>query len=74
MARQCEITGKKALVGNNVSHAKNKLKRRQKLNLITKKIWVEEQNKFVKVKLSTRALKTIRRNGAASVLAKAGIA
>jgi large subunit ribosomal protein L28 len=70
MARQCSITGKKPLVGNHVSHAHNKTKRVQLPNLQTKKIFVSELNRFVRVKLSTRALKTINKKGLLTYLAE----
>jgi large subunit ribosomal protein L28 len=73
MARKCAITGKKALVGHFVSHAHNLVKRRQQVNLLTKRIWVPEQSKWVKVKISARALKTIKSRGIGSVLGKAGL-
>lgn len=73
MARQCAVTGKKAMNGNYVSHSHSVTKRRHHLNLVTKKIWVPEQNKWVKVKLTARALKTIKTKGAATVLSKAGL-
>jgi large subunit ribosomal protein L28 len=73
MARKCEITGVTPLVGNHVSHAHNRTKRRQYPNLQTKRIFIPEENRFVTVKLTARALKTINKNGAKAVLQKAGI-
>jgi len=69
MARKCQITDVGPRAGNNISHAHNKSKRRFLPNLQKKKIWVQELNKFVTVKLSTSALKTINKNGT-SQLAK----
>ncbi len=69
MARVCMITGKKPLVGNHVSHANNKTKRRFLPNLQRRKIWVESQNRFVSLRLTTAALRTIDKNGIDSVLA-----
>ncbi|MBI9071692.1 MAG: 50S ribosomal protein L28 [Melioribacteraceae bacterium] len=69
MARRCQVTGVGPKSGNNISHAHNKTKRRFLPNLQKKKIWVKELNRFVTVKLSTRALRTIAKNGTA-VLAK----
>ncbi len=63
MARKCEVTGVGPITGNNISHAHNKTKRRFLPNLQKKKIWVQELNRFVTVKLSTKALKTINKNG-----------
>lgn len=73
MARKCQITKRTALNGNLVSHSRAHTKRRHQLSLVKRSIWVPEQNKWVKVKLSIRALKTIKRNGAARVLSKAGL-
>lgn len=69
MSRVCQLTGKKPAVGNNVSHANNRTKRRFLPNLQKKRIWVQELNRFVTVKLSAKAIKTIAKNGT-SELAK----
>ncbi|MBX2976771.1 MAG: 50S ribosomal protein L28 [Ignavibacteriaceae bacterium] len=69
MARKCQVTGKKPMVGNNVSHAHNRTKRRFLPNLQKKRIWVQELNRFVTLKLSVKAIKTIAKNGT-SELAK----
>ena len=71
MSRICEITGKKVMVGNNVSHAKNKTKRKFYPNLHTKKFFVPETGETVILKVSANAIRTIDKNGIASVLAKA---
>ncbi len=63
MSRRCEITGTTPMVGNNVSHAHNRTKRRFLPNLQKKRIWVQELNRFVTVKLTARAIKTIAKNG-----------
>ena len=63
MSQKCQITGKKPLVGNHVSHANNKVKRRQNPNLHVKKIYVPQIDRFVKVKVSSRALRTINKKG-----------
>jgi large subunit ribosomal protein L28 len=68
MARICEVTGTKPMVGNNVSHANNKNKRRFLPNLQKKRIWLQEEGKFVTVKLTTRALKTVDKKGLYQVL------
>jgi len=73
MARICKVSGKKPLVGNNVSHAHNKTKRRQYPNLQSKRIYVEEMGKFVRVRLSVRALKTVTRDGLMPYLKKQGL-
>lgn len=75
MSKICELTGKKPLTGNYVSHAHNKTKRRQLPNLKSKRIWIPEENKFITLKLSTRALRTLKKKGYAKMvsdLKKAG--
>ena len=69
MARVCQVTGKKPMVGNNVSHANNKTKRRFLPNLQNRKIWVESENRWVSMRITTAALRTIDKNGIDSVLA-----
>ena len=71
MSRVCQITGKKVMVGNNVSHAKNRNKRKFYPNLQTKKFFVPETGETVILKVSTSALRTIDKKGIASVLAEA---
>ena len=71
MPKVCQITGKKALVGNNVSHAMNKTKRRFEVNLIKKRFYLTEQEKWITLKLSTSALKTINKKGLVAVLKEA---
>ena len=73
MSRICKITGKKPLVGNNVSHAHNKTKRRQFPNLQAKRLYVSELNRHVRLRLSARALKTVNRTGLLTYLAKKGL-
>ena len=70
MSRVCQITGKRALVGNNVSKSNIKTKRKQFPNLQTKKLYVPELDKKIKVKLSTSALKTIDKVGLVTYLRK----
>ena len=70
MSRVCKITGKKPLVGNNVSKSKRRTKRRQLPNLQTKKIYIPEINRTVKIKLSVNALKTIDKTGLLNYLKK----
>ena len=69
MARKCEVTGKGPMVGNNVSHANNKTKRRFLPNLQSRRFWVESENRWVRLRVSTKALRTIDKNGIDSVLA-----
>ncbi len=68
MARVCEITGKRPRVGNKVSHANNKTKRRFYPNLQTKRFFIPEEGKWITIKLSTKAIKTINSKGISSVL------
>jgi large subunit ribosomal protein L28 len=74
MARICKVTGKRPLVGNHVSHAHNKNKRRQLPNLQTKRIYVEHLGKYVRIKMSARALKSVTRTGLMPYLKKQGLA
>lgn len=67
MARKCQVTGVGPSSGSNISHAHNKTKRRFLPNLQKKKIWVKELNKFVTVKLTAGALRTISKNGTAEI-------
>ncbi len=69
MARVCQVTGKKPMVGNNVSHAQNKTKRRFLPNLQNRKFWVESENRWVSMRITNNALRTIDKNGIDSVLA-----
>ena len=71
MSRICQITGKKVMVGNNVSHANNKNKRKFYPNLQTKKFYVPETGETVILKVSTNAIRTIDKKGIAAVLAEA---
>ncbi|MFA7360841.1 MAG: 50S ribosomal protein L28 [Candidatus Kapaibacterium sp.] len=70
MARVCKITGKKPMTGNNVSHANNRTKRRQLPNLQKKKIWLEEEKRYVTMKISTEAIKTLDKKGLKALLSK----
>jgi len=70
MARVCELTGKKSLVGNNVSHSHNRTKMKQLPNLKEKKIWVPEKNKFVTLKISTSALRTLKKKGYSAMVSE----
>ncbi|MCG8476999.1 MAG: 50S ribosomal protein L28 [Cytophagales bacterium] len=71
MARVCQITGKRPRVGNNVSHANNKTKRKFYPNLQTKRFFIPEENKWITLKVSMSALRTINKNGISAVLHKA---
>jgi len=70
MARVCQVTGKRPRVGNNVSHANNKTRRRFLPNLQWHRIWVESEKRFVRLRVSTSALRTIDKNGIDAVLAE----
>ncbi len=71
MSRVCELTGKKAMVGNNVSHAMNKTKRKFDANLIKKRFYIPEEDKWIILKISTSALKNINKKGISAVLKEA---
>lgn len=73
MSRKCNITGKKPNSANKVSHSKNRSKTRQKPNLQKKKIYVPEEDRWVKVKLSNRALRTVSKKGLMNYLADEGL-
>jgi large subunit ribosomal protein L28 len=68
MARVCQVTGKRPMVGNNVSHANNKTKRRFLPNLQRRRFWVESENRWVSLRLTNAALRTIDKNGIEAVL------
>ena len=69
MSRVCQITGKGPIVGNHVSHANNKTKRRYLPNLQYRKLWVESENRYVKLRLTNAGLRTIDKKGIDVVLA-----
>ena len=73
MARRCELTGKRPNVANKVSHSNIKTKKRQLPNLQTRKIWWEEESRFVTLKLSTRALRTLRKTTLGQFLSDEGL-
>lgn len=68
MARVCQVTGKRPMSGNNVSHAHNKTRRRFLPNLHTHRFWVEAEKRFVKLRLSTKGIRIIDKNGIEQVL------
>lgn len=70
MARVCQVTGKRPMSGHNVSHANNKTKRRFLPNLHTHRFWVESEERFVTLRVSTKGMRTIDKNGIESVLAE----
>ncbi|MEQ6119371.1 50S ribosomal protein L28 [Reichenbachiella sp. MALMAid0571] len=71
MSRVCQITGKRPRSGNNVSHAHNKTKRKFYPNLFKKRFYLPEEDKWVTLKVSSTALRTINKNGIDAVLKKA---
>ncbi|MBG16647.1 MAG: 50S ribosomal protein L28 [Crocinitomicaceae bacterium] len=71
MSRVCQITGKKVMVGNNVSHSKRRTKRKFYPNLQTKKFFIPESGEWVTLKVSASALRTINKNGITAVLKEA---
>jgi large subunit ribosomal protein L28 len=68
MARVCQVTGKSPMTGNNISHANNKTKRRFLPNLQRRRFWVESENRWVSLRLTNAALRTIDKNGIDAVL------
>ncbi len=70
MSRVCEITGKRPAVGNRVSHANNKRRRRFLPNLHTQRFWVESERRWVSLRISTNGLRTIEKNGIETVIAR----
>ena len=73
MARRCAVTGKKPMSGHNVSHANNRTKRRFLPNLITKRIFVPELGRTVRLRISTSALRTIQKKGLLKTLKDEGL-
>ena len=63
MAKVCQVTGRKRMVGNNVSHSKRRTKRIFALNLKTKKFWSEEEQRFITLKVSCIGMRNIEKNG-----------
>ena len=68
MSKICQVTGKKTTSGNNVSHANNRTRRKFFPNLHTHRIWVESQNKFIKLRITKKGLRTIDKLGIDHVL------
>lgn len=69
MARVCQVTGKRPVAGNNVSHAQNKTRRRFLPNLHSKRFWVESENRFISLRVSSKGLRIIDKKGIDTVLA-----
>lgn len=70
MSRVCQVTGKKAMTGHTVSHANNKTKRRFEVNLQNKRFWLEDQKRWIRLRVSTHGMKVINRRGLAAVLSE----
>jgi large subunit ribosomal protein L28 len=71
MSKVCELTGKRAMFGNNVSHAMNKTKRKFNVNLMKKRFYIPEEDKWITLKVSTSALKNINKKGISAVIKEA---
>jgi large subunit ribosomal protein L28 len=70
MSRVCQITGKKPITGNTVSHANNRKRRRFLPNLHTQRFWLEGEKRWVSLRLSASALRTVEKNGIEAVVAE----
>lgn len=70
MSRVCQVTGKRPMTGHKVSHANNKTKRRFLPNIQQRRFWVEDENRFVTLKVSTKAIRIIDKVGIKAVLEK----
>ena len=71
MSRVCDITGKRVMFGNNVSHAMNKTRRRFDINLIKKRFYIPEEDKWITLKIKAYVLKTINKKGISAVIKEA---
>ncbi len=69
MARVCQVTGKRPMAGNNVSHANNRTRRRFLPNLHTHRFWVESENRWVKLRVSSNGMRIIDKKGIDAVIA-----
>ncbi|MCG8380119.1 MAG: 50S ribosomal protein L28 [Proteobacteria bacterium] len=69
MSKVCQVTGKRPMAGNNVSHANNKTKRRFLPNLQSRRFWIESESRWVRLRVSKKGLRIIDKNGIDSVLA-----
>ncbi len=71
MSRVCQITGKKAMVGNNVSHSKRRTKRRFNVNLFKKKFYMPDEDRWVQINVSAAGIRTINKKGVKAALLEA---
>ena len=69
MSRVCQVTGKRPMAGNNVSHANNKTRRRFLPNLQSRRFWIESENRWIRLRVSKQGLRLIDKNGIDRVLA-----
>ena len=70
MSRQCQVTGKKPLVGSNVSHSNRQTKRRFEVNLMNKRFWLEDEKRWITLRVSARGMRRIDKLGLPTVLAE----
>jgi large subunit ribosomal protein L28 len=70
MSRECQVTGKKPLVGSNVSHSNRHTKRRFEVNLMNKRFWLEDERRWITLRVSARAMRTIDKLGLPAVIAQ----
>ena len=68
MSRVCDVTGKRPMFGNNVSHAHNKSRRRFNINLQKKKFWLPDENRYITLRISTRGMRIIDKKGISKVV------
>ncbi len=68
MSKVCDVTGKRPLVGHNVSHSNRHTKRRFEINLISKRFWLEDEKRWITLNVSARGMRTIDKRGLAAVL------
>ena len=71
MSRVCDLTGKRAMVGNNVSHAMNKTKRKFSVNSVKKRFYLPEEDRWITLRVAASTIKTINKNGISAVLKQA---
>ena len=71
MAKVCQVTGRKRMIGNNVAHSKLRTKRDFSLNLKTKRFWSEEEQRFITLKVSAKGMRIIEKNGLEATLKEA---
>jgi len=68
MSKVCQVTGKRPMSGNNVSHAKNRTRRRFELNLHSHRFWIEDEKRFIKLRLSAKGIRIVDKLGINKVL------